>query len=190
MASSGERARRRAVFLDRDGTINVDANYLRDPDEFQLIPGTGEAIKALNDAGWLVIVITDQSGIGRGWLTEETLNSIHQRMAAHLAAYGAHVDAIYHCPHTPYDQCSCRKPSPEMVFKAAQEHYIDLRASWFVGDRARDVETGRRAGCRPALVLTGFGQGELVSAGHPDVVAEDLHAVVRTILGGRNWERT
>lgn len=190
MADSGESARRRAVFLDRDGTINMDSNYLRDPDEFQLIPGTGEAIKALNDAGWLVIVITDQSGIGRGWLTEETLNLIHQRMATHLAVYGAHVDAIYHCPHTPYDQCSCRKPSPEMVFRAAQEHNIDLRKSWFVGDRAKDVETGHRAGCHPALVLTGFGQGELFSAGHTDVVAEDLYGVVKTILGERNWERT
>jgi histidinol-phosphate phosphatase family protein len=183
MTSNGETARRRAVFLDRDGTINVDTNYLRDPDEFQLIPGVGEAIKALNNAGWLVIVITDQSGIGRGWLTEETLNSIHQRMAEALAAHDAHVDAIYHCPHTPYDRCTCRKPSPEMVIRAARDHNIDLKSSWFVGDKARDVETGRRAGCRPALVLTGFGQGELASAGKPDVVAEDLYRAVQTILG-------
>ncbi len=190
MASSGERVLARAIFLDRDGTINVDMNYLRDPDEFQLIPGAAEAIKALNDAGWLVIVITDQSGIGRGRLTEETLNSIHQRMAAHLASYGAHVDAIYHCPHTPSDGCTCRKPSPEMVFKAAKEYNIDLKKSWFVGDRARDMETGRRAGCRPALVLTGFGQGELNSAGHIDVVAADLHGAVQTILGGEYWQRT
>ena len=175
--------RTRAVFLDRDGTINVDTNYLRDPDEFQLIPRVGEAIRALNDAGWLVIVITDQSGISRGWLTEETLHLIHQRMAEQLAAHGARVDAIYHCPHTPLDRCSCRKPSPELVIKAARAHDIDLRSSWFVGDKARDVETGRRAGCRSALVLTGFGHGELASAGHPDVVAEDLHAAVETILG-------
>lgn len=173
---------RRALFLDRDGTLNVEVGYLDNPDSFQLIPGAGEAIRAMNQAGWLVILISNQSGVGRGYFDKTTLKAIHARMELELARMGARLDDIFYCPHTPDKNCTCRKPSPELILRAAQEHGIDLERSWMAGDKATDVEAAHRAGCHAALVLSGYGREELPQCQPPDLVTEDLGTLVRNIL--------
>lgn len=137
-------ALRPAVFLDRDGTIIVDRDYPGDPGAVALLPGAAAGISRLNAAGILVIVITNQSGIGRGLLTEEDYVAVHERMIALLEAAGARIDAVYHCPHAPdHDPpCECRKPAPGMYRRAAREHGIDLARSFYIGDRRRDLEAG------------------------------------------------
>lgn len=173
---------RKAVFLDRDGTINIEVNYLRTPEDFRLLPNSGKAIATLNKAGWLTVVTSNQSGVGRGYLTLETLHQIHDKMVSQLADEDAHLDAILFCPHTPQEGCSCRKPSPGMLHKAARELDIDLSLSWMVGDRTTDLEAGTRAGCRSALVLTGYGKKEETESLHIDLVADDLLSFVEHIL--------
>ena len=175
---------KRAVFLDRDGTINREVNYLSRLEQFELLSGVAEAIKTLNQAGWLVVVITNQSGIKRGLFTEETLHSIHNRMIQDLVRQDARLDGIYCCLHHPDDGCECRKPSPKLVQDAAADLGIDLAESWFVGDKALDIETGRRAGCRTALVLTGYGSRESAKAPQVDMVAKDIGTFVENILEG------
>ena len=139
---------RKAVFIDRDDTIAKDVPYCSRPEDLHLFPGVGKAVKRLNDAGYLVIMITNQSGISRGRFTEETLAKIHDKMLGDLAADGARLDAIYYCPHTPEDGCRCRKPGTELIERAVREHGIDLRSSYFIGDRDHDVEAGTTAGCK------------------------------------------
>lgn len=157
---------KRAVFLDRDGTLNIEKEYLFRIEEFEFVPGAVEAIRLLNRAGLLVVVVTNQSGIARGYYGEADLRRLHRHVDALLAAEGARVDAWYHCPHHPdgrepyRQQCDCRKPLPGMLRLAAREHGIDLAASWMVGDKAADVAAGLAAGCRSLLVLTGYGVQE------------------------------
>ncbi|MFP4105835.1 MAG: HAD-IIIA family hydrolase [Phycisphaerae bacterium] len=146
---------KKAVFLDRDDTILKDPGYLSDPERVELLPGVALAIKSLRQAGFMVVVVTNQSGIARGMLTEETLRQIHEEMRRRLDSKGAHIDAIYYCPYHPdgsvikYARNSdLRKPRPGMILQAARELNIDLKQSWMVGDGARDVEAGQRAGCR------------------------------------------
>jgi len=145
----------KAVFLDRDGTIAKDVHYCRRVKDFEILPTVPEAIKLLNENGFKVIVITNQSGIARGYFTEETLSKIHQKMINELSKYGARIDAIYYCPHHPDDDCSCRKPKTALFHKAAKEHNIDFSASYVVGDRQMDIDAGRALGCRTILVNTG-----------------------------------
>ena len=140
------------VFIDRDGTIAHDVPYCSSPEQFELLPGAGEGIKRLNEIGLKVIVITNQSGIGRGYFTEEMLGRIHTKMKNSLAGCGAHVDGIYYCPHHPDDNCDCRKPKPDLIIKAAKEHEIELSQSYLIGDSAKDIEAGKAAGCRTILV--------------------------------------
>ncbi|MBI4596934.1 MAG: HAD-IIIA family hydrolase [Candidatus Omnitrophica bacterium] len=147
--------RRGAVFLDRDGTIARYREYCRSPEEFDLLPGVGEAIRKLNDANVPVVVMTNQSAVGRGWLTMETLSSIHEKMQQELARVGARIDAIYVCPHHPDDGCACRKPGTHMLTKAADELGLSLTESYVIGDRWQDVQTGRGAGSRAILVKSG-----------------------------------
>lgn len=155
-----------AVFLDRDGTLNVEKNYLYRAEDFEFIPGALEAVSMLNRAGFLVVVLTNQSGIARGFYSEADLHQLHRHVDTMLVAAGARVDAWYYCPHhpegrEPYQQaCDCRKPLPGMLLQAAAEHGIDLSRSWMIGDKAVDVEAGFAAGCRPLLVLTGYGSFE------------------------------
>lgn len=179
----------RAVFLDRDGTINVEKSYLYRTEEFEFIPGAPEAIRSLREAGYLVIVVTNQSGVARGYFDEEAVHRLHRFMDGELARIGAAVDAYYLCPHHPLHgvgpyrvECACRKPLPGMLLAAAEAHGIDLARSWIVGDKAADVEAGIAAGCRPLLVRTGYGADEarIVPAGV--LVCEDLPAAARTIL--------
>jgi histidinol-phosphate phosphatase family protein len=146
---------KKAVFLDRDGTIARDVHYCRRPEDFELLPTVPEAIRLLNRNGFKVVVITNQSGIARGYFTEETLSQIHDKMRVELAEHGAWVDAIYYCPHHPDEGCSCRKPGTALFRKAAGEHDIDLQASYVVGDLQMDIDAGRALGATTVLVTTG-----------------------------------
>ncbi len=139
---------KRAAFLDRDGTISADVGYCRRVEDFHLLPGVPQAIRLLNSRGFKVVVITNQSGIARGYFTEETLSLIHRKMHHELARDGACVDAIYHCPHHPDDGCPCRKPKPALIQQAAADLDISLGLSYMIGDHIKDVEAGKAAGCR------------------------------------------
>jgi len=142
----------RAVFLDRDGTINEDVPYCSSPDDLRLIPGAADGIKLLNKHGFKVIIVTNQSGIARGYFTEEVLTSIHDKLRRELAAHEAYVDAIYYCGHHPDNGCDCRKPKPKMVFQAASDFNLDLSQSYVIGDSQMDIEMGITAGCKTILV--------------------------------------
>ena len=146
---------RRAVFLDRDGTIAPDVGYCGRPDDFRMFPRATEAIAMLNKAGLTVVVVTNQSGVARGYFTEETLAQIHQQMKDELAKCGAWVDAIYYCPHHPDKGCGCRKPKTGLFCRAAEELGLALAGSYVVGDREMDVLAGQALGCQTVLVETG-----------------------------------
>jgi D-glycero-D-manno-heptose 1,7-bisphosphate phosphatase len=173
---------RRFVLIDRDGTINVEKHYLSDPDQLELYPGAGAAIRALNEAGFGVAVITNQSGIARGYFDVARLDSIHARLAQLLAAQGAHVDGIYLCPHGPDDDCDCRKPLPGMVEQAAAKHGFDPRHAVMIGDKEVDIELGLGVGADTFLVRTGYGKKYEGSTKAAHVV-DDLAAAVTVILG-------
>ncbi|CAG0988567.1 D-glycero-D-manno-heptose 1,7-bisphosphate phosphatase [Geobacteraceae bacterium] len=180
---------RTAVFLDRDGTINVEKEYLHRAEEFEFVPGASEAIRLLKEAGFLVVVVTNQSGVARGYYDEAAVHRLHRFVDQELATVGASVDAYYLCPHHPHHgigpyrtECACRKPLPGMLLSAAADLGIDLSRSWIVGDKAADVEAGLAAGCRTILVRTGYGAAEehLVP---PDVtVCDDIFAAARAII--------
>ena len=171
----------RAAFIDRDGTMAKDVHYCSCPEDFELFPGTAEAIKLLNENGFKVIVITNQSGIARGYLTEEMLARIHEKMEGDLAREGARVDAIYYCPHHPDDNCDCRKPKPRLVLQAARDYDIDLEHSTVVGDFQTDIGLGKAAGCKTILLSDSPRGDKGVEA---DAVAVDLLEAVKIILGG------
>jgi D-glycero-D-manno-heptose 1,7-bisphosphate phosphatase len=176
----------RFVILDRDGTIIEERDHLAAVEGVRLIPGAAAAIRSLRDAGLGVVVVTNQSVIGRGMLDESGLEAIHERMRELLAAEGGRVDAIYHCPHLPGEGCTCRKPATGLVERAAAEHGFDPGETFLVGDHASDVELGRRIGATTIHVLTGHGAEERDRA-TPDRVAADLSeaaAIIRGILSG------
>ncbi len=172
-----------AVFLDRDGTMAKDISYCSCPEDFELFPYTAQAVNRLHELGFKVIVVTNQSGVGRGYLTEETLAEIHEKMKTELAKEGAFVDGVYYCPHHPDDNCDCRKPRPGMIARAVREHNIDPRRSFMVGDLPFDIGLGKAAGCR--TVLVGASPSEEAIALGPDAVVPDLTAAVREIS---RWE--
>jgi D-glycero-D-manno-heptose 1,7-bisphosphate phosphatase len=180
--------KKRAVFIDRDGTINVEKEYLHQPEDFEFIPGAPEAIRILGEAGFLVVVVTNQSGVARGYYGEADVKRLHVYMDDLLAQEGAKVDAYYFCPHHPENgtgkyliDCECRKPNPGMLLQAASELGIDLTASWMIGDKLADVEAGIAAGCRSALVLTGYGSIEQKSLQPGARLFADLLAAAREI---------
>jgi len=168
----------KAVFLDRDGTMAIDVHYCRRPEDFQLFPGTAGAVRLLKEHGFKVIVITNQSGIGRGYFNEETLAEIHRKMADDLACKGTGVDAIYFCPHHPDDNCDCRKPKPALVLRAAKDFAIDPGQSYIVGDLPADIELGKAVGCRTVLVTTTPRDNDL----KPDAVAADIYQAAQAII--------
>jgi len=176
------KARNKAVFLDRDGTISRDVPYCSRPEDFELLPMVAEAIKLLNDHGLKVIVVTNQSGVGRGYFTEDMLAQIHQKMVDELAKTGAFVDAIYYCPHHPDENCECRKPKPKMILQAARDLDINIRRSYFVGDSDLDIEAGKRAGCRTVLVKTSNGNASILEQHLPDVVVVNLFEAATWII--------
>lgn len=166
------KAARRAVFLDRDGTVNVEKDYLYRIEDFEFIPGVPESIRRLREAGFLVIVVTNQSGVARGYFGLADVERLHRHMQKELAKAGTAVDAFYVCPHHPTEgvgelrtDCACRKGNPGMLRQAAEEHQIDLSRSFMIGDKAADVEAGQRAGCTSFLVLTGYGAAEAARLG-------------------------
>lgn len=183
---------RRAVFIDRDGTLNEESGYLHRAEDCRFIPGAIEAVALLNAAGFLVVVVTNQSGIARGYYTEADLETLHVYMAAELAAGGARIDGWYFCPHHPEfsaaADCACRKPLPGMLQHAAAELDIDLASSWMVGDKVADIEAGRAAGCTPILVLTGYGAAEAGAVDSMVAVCADLNAAARRIIAATTKE--
>jgi histidinol-phosphate phosphatase family protein len=142
------------VFLDRDGTVIVDCHYLCDPDGVRFEPGAPEALRRLQDAGFGLIFVSNQSGIGRGLMTKEQSDAVHQRTLDLLAQHGVTILGSYICPHAPWDQCRCRKPSPVLLHQAADHHDIDFSKSWVIGDKKSDVDLGRAVGCRTVLYAT------------------------------------
>jgi D-glycero-D-manno-heptose 1,7-bisphosphate phosphatase len=182
-----------AIFIDRDGTINEDSGYISTPDDLIIYPFAAEAVRLINESNLKAIVITNQSGIARGIYTEADLDAIHNRMLEELARDGAHIDAIYYCPHHPRigddryrKMCDCRKPGTGMLRQAAREHDIDLARSYVIGDKASDINLATNAGARGVLVLTGYGRETLSNQQTwpcaPAFVAGDLLEAVKRIL--------
>jgi len=143
----------KAVFIDRDDTIAKDVPYCSRPEDFELLPEVPEAISALNRNGYKVVVITNQSGIARGYFTEETLNLIHKKMIQDLNSKGAHIDGVYYCPHHPDDNCDCRKPKPKLIHLAAKDLNIDVSQSYMIGDKQLDMDFSRNAGCKAGIYI-------------------------------------
>jgi D-glycero-D-manno-heptose 1,7-bisphosphate phosphatase len=179
----------RAVFLDRDGTINVEQKFLHRPEEFHFIPGAAQAIRLLKEAGFLVIVVTNQSGIARGYYDDAAVNRLHRYMDGELIRFGASIDAYYFCPHHPEysidskgKACGCRKPLAGMLLKAAADFSLDLSVSFIIGDKLADVQAGLNAGCRSFLVRTGYGAEEAAKLPADVSVYDDLLAAARAIV--------
>ena len=170
-----------AVFLDRDGTLMRDVDYCGDPKEVKLLPGVPKALRQLKGLGYKLIVITNQSGIGRGLFNEQQYRAVEAELARQIG--NEVIDATYFCPHLPEDGCNCRKPSPEMILQAAREHNVDLAGSFFVGDKASDIECGRNAGVKTILVRTGYGRD--TNERRADFVAKDLNEAADLILGSK-----
>jgi len=186
--------KRRAVFIDRDGTISEEVGYINHASRFSLFPYAAPAIRHLNENGWLAIVITNQAGVARGYFSEDMIRTVHERMTNELERDGAKLDAVYYCAHhpsvgeSPYRfDCDCRKPKPGLITRAAGDFAIDLAGSWMAGDRYSDVELARNAGVKSAFVLSGYGRGEWEHqraswTEQPDLVAENLLEAVRLIV--------
>lgn len=190
------RNRNKAVFIDRDGTINEEVQYLANLQDFKLVPGVGEAIKLLNEDEFKVIVVTNQAGVARGYFGEDKIKEIHQEMRRQLREKGAYLDGIYYCPHHPTEgvgkykkNCWCRKPNPGMVEKAAKDFNLDLGKSYVIGDQLIDVKLGNNAGCKTVLVLTGYGRESYRKKDdcevRVDFIANDLKKAVEWILKGK-----
>lgn len=172
----------KAVFLDRDGTIARDAHYCRRREDFDILPTVPEAVSLLNREGFKVVVVTNQSGIARGYFDKEALGQIHQKMEQELAGGGARIDAIYYCPHHPEEDCGCRKPKTGLFQKAASELGIDLKRSYVVGDMPMDIDAGRALGCQTVLVTTGPNNGQNVTR-PADYTADSLLEASEWITG-------
>jgi D-glycero-D-manno-heptose 1,7-bisphosphate phosphatase len=166
------------IALDRDGVINEDSSsYIKSPSEWQAIPGSLEAIAKLKSYGFKVAVATNQSGVARGYFTQETLDSIHEKMTTQLAAAGGSIDAIFVCPHGPQDNCDCRKPKPGLLLQAARQFNVDPKEILFIGDSMRDILAAEACGAKAILVKTGKGE-ETQKAGTDVPVYADLAEAV------------
>ena len=184
----------RAVFFDRDGTLNEEIGHVRNAEDFRVYSFAARAVRLVNEAGLRAIVITNQSGIARGLIPESLVRRVNRRLTRRIAAGGGRLDAIYYCPHHPEASvkrfrvvCGCRKPAPGLLEAAASEFGVDLARSFMIGDRFVDILAGRRVGARSVLVLTGVGRRELKDEEgncivQPDHVAENAYKAVRWIL--------
>lgn len=172
---------RKTIFFDRDGTLIIDKVYLNDPDGIEYLPGVFDALRRLQDEGFQFVIVTNQSGIARGIVSLENLNEIHRRMTEEFGRYGITFAGIYYAPYSVESNHPMRKPNPGMLHAAAEEHGVDLSASWMVGDRMTDVEAGHRAGCRSVL-LAGVESPEAVAAGKPTAFVADIVAAADSIL--------
>ncbi|MCK9364403.1 MAG: HAD family hydrolase [Syntrophales bacterium] len=195
-----------AIFLDRDGTINEEVGYLDQPEKLRMIPGAARAIRLINKSGLKAIVVTNQSGVARGFFDEAMVAAIHEKMQKFLEAKGAWIDRFYYCPHHPTDgmgsylqECSCRKPAPGMLLRAAEELALSLNDSYIIGDTLKDIEAGGRAGVPGVLVQTGYGaesaaalagfDREKAGVYHPVYVATTLEEAVRWIIADQGREK-
>lgn len=163
----------RAVFLDRDGVINEvlskRVKFVNSPEDFHLLSGVGKAIRKMNQTGWKVFVVTNQGGIGLGYMTEDALGRIHEEMGQQLSDFGAYVDDVDYCPHMP--QAGCRKPKPGMLLALADKHDIDLSRSYMAGDREPDIDAGRNAGTKTVFIGHGKKQKVAADENFPDLAA-------------------
>ena len=175
------RANRRAVFFDRDGTIIYDAGYLRTPEQVQPLPGMAESLLELSHSGFRLVLVSNQSGVGRGVLSADDLELVHCRVKALLAEHAVHLDGVYYCHHAPWEGCECRKLSAAMILRAARELDIGLNRSFMVGDKSSDVEAGVRAGCHTILLVPPGGFRDPPDQ-VPDYVATGWPEVTRYIL--------
>jgi D-glycero-D-manno-heptose 1,7-bisphosphate phosphatase len=171
---------RPTVFLDRDGTLIEDVGYPREPGQVRLLPACAQALSSLKQQGFALVVVSNQSGVGRGLITAEEAAGVHRRFADLLAEQGVVVDAVYYCPHAPEEGCLCRKPSPTLLLRAAQELELDLPRSFMVGDKSSDVEAGRRAGCRTVLFSRGTHVADCDTG--PDRVVSDWDEALPYLL--------
>lgn len=168
----------RAVFLDRDGTVIEERGYLNDPAGVRLLPGAAAALHALAREGWKLIVISNQSGVGRGLISPRQMDEVQQRFLDLMGSEGVSFSGAYVCTHKPEDQCDCRKPSPLLIHRAAAEHALDLSASWMIGDREGDILCGRNAGCSTIWLRNQIFQ---VPEELPTVIANDWREIERTL---------
>ncbi len=187
----------KAVFLDRDGTLNEEMGYINHPSRFQIFDFAAKAVKQLNDAGFHVFIVTNQAGIARGYFTESLLDEIHEQLENHMNQAGAIIEKIYYCPHHPRavikkykTDCACRKPNPGMIHLAEREFKINRNASYMVGDRYQDVVMGKRAGLKTIMLLTGYGRGEYMYQRDrwetpPDMVEENVLTAAEAITLGK-----
>ncbi|HKX83098.1 MAG TPA: HAD family hydrolase [Pyrinomonadaceae bacterium] len=173
--------KQKAVFVDRDGTLIEEVNFLSDVADLHLFSYTAEAIRMFREGGFRVVVVTNQSGIGRGIFEESAMHAIHHAIQSELDNA---IDAFYFCPHLPHAGCPCRKPGLQMIEDAVRDHAIDLDSSWMIGDKKLDVETGFNAGLRTSLVLTGYGKQHVDTLERqPDILAANLLDAARRITG-------
>jgi D-glycero-D-manno-heptose 1,7-bisphosphate phosphatase len=189
--------KRRAVFMDRDGTISEEIGYVNHPSRYRVFPYAAEAVRLLNEAGWLAVLVTNQAGVARGYFTEDLIGEVHNVLRQELEQGRARLDAIYYCAHHPnvgeppyrFD-CDCRKPKPGLIQRATADYDLDLAQCWMIGDRYSDIELARNAGVRSAFVLSGYGRGEWeyqrANWKHqPAIVAENLLEAVKKIVNGK-----
>lgn len=170
------------VLVDRDGTLIVEKNYLAAPDEIELIPGTAEGIKLLRSLDFKVVIVTNQSGIGRGYFNLQTLEEIHARLLFLLREEGAEIDGIYFCPHTPEANCRCRKPLTELAEKAARDFNADLKEAFVIGDNLGDINLGKNTGAKTILVRTGYGKKvEAENTAQADYIADNFLAAAEAV---------
>jgi D-glycero-D-manno-heptose 1,7-bisphosphate phosphatase len=179
----------KAIFMDRDGTVSEEIGYMYDLSLYKPFPWAGPAIRKINESGMKAILVTNQSGVGRGFFPESQVHEVHQILRAELAQHEAKLDAIYFCPHHPETGCDCRKPRPGMLLRAQQELGIDLTQSYMIGDKYLDVQVAYAAGARAVLVMTGYGREEFEKFRHlaqqPHFIAENLLEAVESILSGK-----
>jgi D,D-heptose 1,7-bisphosphate phosphatase len=178
-----------AVFLDRDGTINEEVGYMDSLEKLKIIPEAFESIRLINQNGMKAVVVTNQSGVARGFFSEDFVQTVHVLIQKQLKARQAFIDAFYFCPHHPTEgqgvylqTCNCRKPAPGLLFKAADEMEIDLGRSYMIGDMPKDIEAAKRAGAKGILVRTGYGQEHRAFDVEPDYIAGNILDAVRWIL--------
>lgn len=184
------------IFIDRDGTINKEAGYINHVDNFELYPFAAQAIRLLNEHNFLVVVITNQAGVARGYFPESLLKDVHGKMTNELEAQGAHIDGLYYCPHHPASkdpklaiECNCRKPAPGMIEQAIKELPVDTDHMIMIGDKFSDIEFGHNCNCKTIMVKTGYGKGELVLKTpkvEPDHLVDNLLDAAILILKQRN----
>jgi D-glycero-D-manno-heptose 1,7-bisphosphate phosphatase len=183
----------KAIFLDRDGTVNEEMGYINHPDRFKIFPFLAESLKIFNRAGFLIIIVSNQSGIARGYYSKTLVDDLHERLLTEMKNQGASITAIYYCPHHPTEgiaeyrhDCDCRKPKPGLILKAVKEFDISLNISYVIGDRYQDIMMAKKLDMKAGLVLTGYGLGEYTYNRRqweysPDFVGRDLLDLARQI---------